>query len=640
MTKKRLSKLLISLSLVLSGISFIDISIIKNTNIAYSDTIVESGKRKALIIGNKNYNYATTLNNTHSDADAVAKKLSELKFEVTKKYDLKNKKDMKSVIQDFYDFINPNDTVFVYYSGHGVQIDDKNYLVPTNADLKIETDAEDEALSVDYLIKSLKDKSNVLFVVLDACRDNPLKSKSLGSKKGLQPIRNSELIGSQLVVLYATSENETASDYHPVKKNLGLFAGELVDVLGMENKTSDSIFNQLTSNLKKLSKGKQIPYKHTQLEGDFYFNQVASASINNSNLIQNPIVQDNNQKKKTWKWVIEPQFNDISSFSDGLAGVKKGDKWGYIDKNGKLIIEPQFSEMGKFSDGLSKVIKDGKYFYIDKTGKYVIQPQFDISKEFLNGFARVKQNGKCGYIDKTGKYIIQPQFDDVFNFFEDVALVKQNGMYGYIDKTGKYVIQPQFDDASNFSDGVAKILKDGRYGYIDKTGRWVIEPKFDSAYDFTDNIAKAQKNGKYGYIDKTGKWIIEPQFDYSYDFTDGIAKIEKDGRYGYIDKTGKWVIEPQFNADVYIFSNGLAGVKKDGKWGYIGKNGKWIIEPQFDFIGSFSEELAPVKKDGKWGYIDKTGKWFIAPQFDYSFEFEDGFAQVQKNGKYGYIKIE
>jgi formylglycine-generating enzyme required for sulfatase activity len=275
--KNKLKKsLLLSLSLVLLGASVIDISFVKNNNIAYSDTIVETGKRKALVIGNKNYSNASTLNNTHNDADAVAKKLNELKFEVTKKYDLKNKKDMKSTIQDFYNNINQNDTVFVYYSGHGVQIKDENYLVPTNADLKIAADAEEEAISLKYILDALKEKSNVLFVVLDACRDNPLKNKSIG-QKGLSAIRAES--GKQLVVLFATGENETASDYHPVKKNLGLFAGELVDVLGMENKTSDSIFNQLTSNLKKLSNGQQIPYKHTQLEGDFYFNQVASIAV-------------------------------------------------------------------------------------------------------------------------------------------------------------------------------------------------------------------------------------------------------------------------------------------------------------------------------------------------------------------------
>ena len=52
---------------------------------------------------------------------------------------------------------------------------------------------------------------------------------------------------------------------------------------------------------------------------------------------------------------IAPQFEEADSFSEGLARVKTGDKWGYIDKEGKLVIQPQLDEAEKFSDGLALV---------------------------------------------------------------------------------------------------------------------------------------------------------------------------------------------------------------------------------------------------------------------------------------------
>lgn len=69
-------------------------------------------------------------------------------------------------------------------------------------------------------------------------------------------------------------------------------------------------------------------------------------------------------------------FNDFSTltFSDGLAGVKQGQKFGFIDKKGGFVINPQFDAVLPFIDGLAPVISQNKMGYIDKTGKYVWQP--------------------------------------------------------------------------------------------------------------------------------------------------------------------------------------------------------------------------------------------------------------------------
>jgi hypothetical protein len=85
------------------------------------------------------------------------------------------------------------------------------------------------------------------------------------------------------------------------------------------------------------------------------------------------------------KIVINPQFDDVSSFSEGLSGVKIGDKWGFIDKKGKIVINPQFDKVRGFSEGLCGVKIVSKYGFIDKTGKYVINPLFDRVGDFSEG---------------------------------------------------------------------------------------------------------------------------------------------------------------------------------------------------------------------------------------------------------------
>ena len=150
-------------------------------------------------------------------------------------------------------------------------------------------------------------------------------------------------------------------------------------------------------------------------------------------------------------------------------------QYGYIERTGKIVIKPQFDEASSFAEGLARVGIGKKWGYIDRTGKIVISPQFDDAWSFSGGLAEVKVAKKWGYIDRTGEIAIKPQFDEVSPFAEGLAKVKVAKEYGYIDRTGKMVISPQFDVAAySFSEGLAHVhtIKRGQ-GYIDKTGRHV-----------------------------------------------------------------------------------------------------------------------------------------------------------------------
>jgi hypothetical protein len=110
---------------------------------------------------------------------------------------------------------------------------------------------------------------------------------------------------------------------------------------------------------------------------------------------------------KTGKTVIEPQFDDIREFNEGLAAVQMGEQWGYINTQGTLVISPQFERGDRFSDGLAAVKVDTQYGYINSTGKFVIPPQFVHGFAFNHGLALVYRDGKAFYIDQTGKVVWQ-----------------------------------------------------------------------------------------------------------------------------------------------------------------------------------------------------------------------------------------
>lgn len=208
----------------------------------------------------------------------------------------------------------------------------------------------------------------------------------------------------------------------------------------------------------------------------------------------------------------------VRIFNEGRAAYSvsdsSGQKWGFVDTEGKIIINPQFLNTGNFNNGKCAVEnKDRKWGYIDKEGKIVINHQFDKAKEFVNGKAIVVSDGKSGLIDENGKYIINPQFSDMVND-NNMYSIEQDGKWGWCDKEGRIIINPQFGAAFPFLDNDLTAVQSGKsYGYIDKEGKIVINPQFDAALPFNGKLALVKSSNKIGFIDEEGKYVINPQFD-------------------------------------------------------------------------------------------------------------------------------
>ena len=248
---------------------------------------------------------------------------------------------------------------------------------------------------------------------------------------------------------------------------------------------------------------------------------------------------------KTGRHVINPQFDTAESFSEGLARVemyvgdaRDGDdiyKSGFIDKKGTMVIgrtrkpvmigkriftSPKFDEAGDFSESLAPVRVGAKWGYVNKEGQFAIQLQFKGAKMFSDGLAPVTYDGlKWGYLNKAGKLVIQPQFADAGSFSEGFApiAVYRSGYakeWGFIDSEAHIVIAPQFYGAEEFHEGLASIFepKRGGFGFIDTAGREIIKPQFDGVGRFVGGIAwVSTPKDKGGYIDTTGGYIWKPE---------------------------------------------------------------------------------------------------------------------------------
>ncbi len=328
-----------------------------------------------------------------------------------------------------------------------------------------------------------------------------------------------------------------------------------------------------------------------------------------------------------------------------VSGYEYGTS-GFIDREGNIIVPMYFLYVRAYSEGVAAVKSGAKWGYMDKTGKMVIEPRFYEAESFGEGLAPVNDLGRWGFINKEGEFVIRPQFLRVHGFFEGLAAVQTDkGKWGYINKKGELVIKANYDSARDFSDGLAIVgygrpnTFDMKWQCINKTGK-AITGKYQAMASFKDGLAEVKVGKKWGYINKEDKIVIEPQFLFTGPFIEGLAQAKSmDGRYGFIDKTGKFVIKPQFSS-ANDFSEGLAPVglteKKitTGKYGYIDKSGKFVIKPRFWGAWTFSEGMACVEtgeryKKKKWGYVDRTGKIVIKPQFDNAFLFHEDRAEVR-----------
>jgi uncharacterized caspase-like protein len=142
----------------------------------YGEKVVEN--RFALVIGVKNYKYADKLQNTVNDARDMAAVLKSKGFTVIEVYDPQNKRELQENVRKYFSLLEDRKDVagLVFYSGHGIQVDGTNFLVPCDANLEIKADLEDQCLSMDYVMNAIEEAGNPLNIfILDACRNNPFR---------------------------------------------------------------------------------------------------------------------------------------------------------------------------------------------------------------------------------------------------------------------------------------------------------------------------------------------------------------------------------------------------------------------------------------------------------------------------------
>lgn len=221
-------------------------------------------KRLALVIGNANYANAPELRNPVNDARAMTAKLEQLHFKVITVLNGTYRKMLTS-LNEFADELNRYDVALFYFSGHGVQYQGTNYLVPVNADIHRAVDIQFEALNATRVLADMGSSgTQVNIMVLDACRNNPFASQFRSLTRGLSVVQAPA--GS--MVVYSTAPDQVALDG---KGKDSPFTTALLKHIETPGVSIQDMLTGVFQQVQQETHGEQIPWESSSLTVPFYF---------------------------------------------------------------------------------------------------------------------------------------------------------------------------------------------------------------------------------------------------------------------------------------------------------------------------------------------------------------------------------
>jgi Caspase domain len=227
--------------------------------------------RVALVIGNGAYRSVPELDNSRNDADDISVQLKRVGFAVIDGRDL-DRSAMFAALGRFAQRVRGTDAGLVYYSGHGMQINGQNYLVPV--DLKLASSFTPfDLIKLDDVIEALNYTAGVKILVLDACRDNPFANslaenksgRGIGATRGLAKIERSQ----GMLIAYSTQSNSVAADGFGRNSPFTAALVREIQVPGLE---VAAMFRRVLINVNRETQGAQTPELSVSLLQDFYLN--------------------------------------------------------------------------------------------------------------------------------------------------------------------------------------------------------------------------------------------------------------------------------------------------------------------------------------------------------------------------------
>lgn len=384
--------------------------------------------------------------------------------------------------------------------------------------------------------------------------------------------------------------------------------------------------------------------------------------------------------------IIAPSYDYISPFKDGYAqAIRKGEcitinlSERKCINNGNEIIEitEDYDEVRNFHNGVACVRKQNKWGVIDKNGKELVSTQFSYISDFTYNVACYKsQNNKWGYITAEG-HISSDIYDDL-EIDVDGSLITTRPIHSLISTNrtkyyeykkirlnhqGCVIIQTESNFfslppcvyyAQKVSEGIICIQnQEGFWGAMTISGKQILPFKYITLRDFNEGRSLGiDKDNKLHILSLDGKDIkIIDSYTDAKSFVNGYANIYKNDLCGLVDRAGEIVLQPTFSDIKYSGIDDFYILIKDDKEGLYQISTKTTIPPLYQQIVSIEKEYIVVKipELGK-SKINFNGKCFVyyKDQIKHlpdwclgALDYENDICYaISREGKWGIVNIE
>lgn len=238
-----------------------------------------AGRRVALVIGNGAYRHVSTLTNPSNDARAIAKSLRGIGFAVTEGIDL-DRSGMQNMIREFLREAARSQVAIVYYAGHGLQIDGRNYLVPVDAQLKQGSSLAEVMMDMDTIMAGLDDQLRTNILILDACRNNPMAPQAAATSTGRaieasglaapSSLGSGSTLGAGTLIAFATAPGKVALDGEGSNSPFSAALSRHIGTPGLE---VQQMLTRVRAEVVAATKSQQVPWSNSSLLGEVYLTE-------------------------------------------------------------------------------------------------------------------------------------------------------------------------------------------------------------------------------------------------------------------------------------------------------------------------------------------------------------------------------
>lgn len=311
------------------------------------------------------------------------------------------------------------------------------------------------------------------------------------------------------------------------------------------------------------------------------------------------------------KEVIPFEYEDGRSFSEGLAAVKRNNKWGFIDEHNNVVIPFEFDNA------------------------YVPPGRSDDSYNFFNGLAKVQKGINCGMIDKQGAVKVPFEYSNIYNTGKSdiiaVQLPYPSGAWGFVDTSGRQLAPAEFEFSyyQFAANGAVPLMKQldpdpakrvNKYALFNASFQPVTDFKFDAIFWIDDSLGIAIQDNRKGIINSEGKMIIPCIFDQLIAAEKNMLQASLNGKSGYLSKNGDTIIPFAIGEASYIsiFWDSIASTTRGHQQQVIDIKGnclfncdsaKQIIAVDFqNGRKSVRGTMEHFYKQGKWKFYYENGQ--------------------------------